>query len=196
MILFPRDLILEDERARLRLLRKEDFEFLLPFAEAEPDLWQYSTASAAGRDGMICYLDQAFREYQLQKEYPFIVFDKQANAYAGSTRFYDIQLNHLTTQLGYTWYGKRFQQTGLNRHCKQLLLTYAFEQWGMERVEFRADLKNDRSIQSMKKLGCTPEGVLRSNKTCPEGRRDSIVLSILKTEWLSTVKQTLSQKTR
>ena len=51
----------------------------------------------------------------------------------------------------------------LNRHCKFLMLSYAFEQWGMERVEFRADFRNNRSIQAMKDIGCTVEGVIRKN---------------------------------
>ncbi len=196
MIPFPTDLVLEDERILLRSLQKEDMEFLLPFAEKEPELWTYSAVSAAGKEGLTSYMEHAFREREVQKEYPFIIFDKRANAFAGSSRFYDIQLVHSTTQLGYTWYGKRFQRTGLNRHCKLLMLSYAFEQWGMERVEFRADLKNEKSIQAMKNIGCTVEGILRSHMTIPQGRRDSIVLSILKREWFDTVKENLLSKIR
>ena len=196
MISFPQDLSLEDERVLLRPLQPEDVKFLLPFAETEPELWTYSAVSAAGKAGLANYLEHVFRERALQKEYPFIIFDKQVNAYAGSSRFYDIQPAQSTTQLGYTWYGKKFQRTGLNRHCKLLMLSYAFEQWGMERVEFRADLKNERSIQAMKDIGCTVEGILRSNTVKPGGRRDSIVLSVLKREWFDTVKKNLIGKIR
>jgi RimJ/RimL family protein N-acetyltransferase len=196
MTIFPQDLILEDDRVLLRPLEEADLRFLVPFAESEPDLWKFSSGPPAGESGMAGYVERAVQERLLQKEYPFIVFDKQAGAYAGSTRFYDIQTAQATTQLGYTWYGRKFQQTGLNRHCKLLLLTYAFEPWGMERVEFRADLRNERSIEAMKKLGCTVEGVLRKNLTIPGGRRDSIVLSILKEEWFRSVKRLLMKKTR
>ncbi|HSU27662.1 MAG TPA: GNAT family protein, partial [Chitinophagaceae bacterium] len=130
-----------------------------------------------------------------RKEYPFIVFDKKTNTYAGSTRFYDIQQGYHTTQLGYTWYGGAFQRTGLNRHCKLLLLSFAFEEWMMERVEFRADASNDRSITAMKAIGCIEEGILRSHIPTVEGRRrDSIVLSILKDEWNQGVKELLRKK--
>ena len=196
MIPFPRDLVLEDDRVLLRPLEEEDVKFLLPFAETEPEIWTYSAVSAAGKSGLANYLEHAFRERALEKEYPFIIFDKLVNACAGSSRFYDIQPVQSTTQLGYTWYGKRFQRTGLNRHCKLLMLGYAFEQWGMERVEFRADLKNERSIEAMKNIGCTAEGVLRSNMPVPGGRRDSIVLSILKKEWFDSVKKNLMEKIR
>jgi RimJ/RimL family protein N-acetyltransferase len=194
MIQFPGDLELEDERVLLRPLQKDDLKFLLPFALNEPEIWTYSSISAAGESGMSAYLEYALREKHLKHEYPFIIFDKLANQYAGSSRFYDIQCAFSTTQLGYTWYGKKFQRTGLNRHCKLLMLSYAFEQWRMERVEFRADLRNNKSIQAMKKIGCTVEGVLRKNMPLEDGRRDSIVLSILKDEWFDTVKKNLQKK--
>jgi len=197
MMVFPENILLENERVLLRPLENEDLNFLLPFAEQEPDLWSYSAISAAGKQGMADYIEAALRERDLKKEYPFIVFDKKTNMYAGSTRFYDINLFFKSTQLGYTWYGKKFQRTGLNRHCKLLLLGYAFEQWGMERVEFRADLRNERSVNAMKNIGCTVEGVLRSNMPVVDGRRrDSIVLSILKNEWFDSVKKNLQEKTR
>ena len=140
------------------------------------------------------YLDIAFKSKKEQKSYPFIVFDKRTNLYAGTTRFYDYQPVHNTVQLGYTWYGKDFQGTGLNKNCKFLLLQFAFEHMKVQRVEFRADNTNKRSIAAMKSIGCTEEGVLRSNCVTPTGRRDSIVLSILRYEWFSRVKRELLKK--
>jgi RimJ/RimL family protein N-acetyltransferase len=64
----------------------------------------------------------------------------------------------------------------------------------MERVELRADNENQRSISAMKSIGCIVEGVLRSNTYKPNGgRRDSIVLSILKEEWDNTIKKKLKE---
>ncbi len=110
-------------------------------------------------------------------------------------RFYDINPAFKTLQLGYTWYGRKFQRTGLNRHCKFLLLSFAFEDLGMERVEFRADNNNERSIAAMKSIGCKVEGVLRSHMPTrdPNVRRDSIILSILKDEWFGGVKENLER---
>jgi len=186
---------LQDERVLLRPIEESDFEHLLPFSLNEPDIWKYSLTTAAGEDNLRKYLHVAISNMLSKKEYAFIVFDKMANQYAGCTRFYDIQQQYQTTQLGYTWYGKAFQRTGLNRHCKLLLLTYAFEEWGMERVEFRADALNEKSIMAMKAIGCVPEGTLRNNMPTAAGtRRDSVVLSILKEEWFSSVKKNLLQK--
>lgn len=193
--IFSGNIILEDERVLLRPLAESDDELLLPFAMNEPELWKYSMVSPAGAEGMKSYIESALKNKKAGTEYPFIVFDKKQNAYAGSTRFYDIQQSFLTTQLGYTWYGKEFQRTGLNRHCKFLLLRFAFEQWGLERVEFRADANNNRSIEAMKAIGCKVEGILRNHMPTYTGvRRNSIVLSILKDEWLDHVKENLKKK--
>ena len=187
---------LEDDRVLLRPLQQEDFNYLLPFALKEPVLWNYSLVSAAGEEGLQNYMNITFKARDEGKEYPFIVYDKQTNEYAGSTRFYDIQNDLQTVQLGYTWYGKKFQGTGLNKHCKYLLLTFAFEQIGMERFELRADNNNERSISAMKSLGCKVDGILRSNMPTrtPGLRRDSIVLSILKDEWFGEIKEKLRKK--
>lgn len=189
------DYILEDERVLLRPLQQNDLDNLLPFALNEPDLWKFSLKSGAGKEGMKQYMAQALAAKQTGTEYPFIVFDKLSNTYAGCTRFYDIQPANLSLQLGYTWYGKAFHGTGLNKHCKFLLLQFVFEQLGANRLEFRADNNNARSIAAMKSIGCTVEGVLRQHSLKADGTwRDSIILSILKNEWFNGAKQNLKTK--
>ena len=186
---------LEDEQVLLRPIEKNDFQYLLPFALQEPEIWKYSLVQAAGEEGMKSYLDAALAGRERENEYPFIVFDKRTKTYAGCTRFYDMQLSNKSLQLGYTWYGKNFQGTGLNKRCKLLLLSFAFEKMGIERLEFRADNNNQRSIAAMKSIGCEVEGVLRSHlPTLDGGRRDSIVLSILKSEWEHGGKERLIAK--
>lgn len=191
---FKQDYILENEVVRLQALKASDLEELVKFAIAEPTLWLYSLQSAHGRENMTKYINTALKNKAAETSYPFIVFDKRKKLYAGSTRFYDYNTTHNTTQLGYTWYGKDFWGTGLNKNCKYLMLEFAFEKLGLERVEFRADNNNARSIAAMKSIGCTVEGVLRSNCASPTARRDSIVLSILKKEWFDAVKETLKAK--
>ena len=187
--------VLEDERVLLRPLRLDDWKNLLPFSLNEPDTWTYSSVTGAGEENMKALIRQALDWRQEGHHYPFIVFDKNAKAYAGITRFYDIQPANQMLQLGYTWYGKDFRGMGLNKHCKYLLLQFAFEQLGMERVEFRADARNNRSIAAMKSIGCKAEGIIRSHAPLREGgRRDSVILSVLKPEWDAEVKARLKSK--
>lgn len=193
---FSDNIILEDDLVLLRPLQESDVENLLEISINEPETWKYSLVGADGKENLINYIQSAIKAREEKREFPFIVFDKKSQKYAGSTRFYDIQLPYKTVQLGYTWYGSAFRGTGLNKHCKFLLLQFAFETLGLERVEFRADNSNERSIAAMKSIGCKVEGVLRSHMptTNSEVRRDSIVLSILKNEWFEGVKENLKRK--
>ncbi|MBK9735237.1 MAG: GNAT family N-acetyltransferase [Saprospiraceae bacterium] len=192
---FKEDIILEDDFVMLRPLLSSDIDNLQSFVINEPDIWKYSLLQIKTVDDLQKYIVKAVEARAQEKEYPFIVFDKRSKSYAGCTRFYDIQLEYKSMQLGYTWYGSSFQGTGLNKHCKLLLLTYAFENMGLERVEFRADNRNERSKHAMQSIGCVVEGIFRNHlPTIEGGRRDSIVLSILKEEWLGGVKQKLIHK--
>jgi RimJ/RimL family protein N-acetyltransferase len=178
------DLILEDERVLLRPLVQDDVANLSAYVNDEPTLWKYALTPITTEQEFQQYIATAEEARGLQTAYPFIVFDKLQNKYVGSTRFYDIQLEASTTQFGYTWYSESTWGTGLNEHCKLLLLNFAFETIGFERVEFRADNRNKRSIAAMQKIGCTVEGILRNHLPTRDGtRRDSIVLSMLKEEW-------------
>ena len=178
------DVILEDERVLLRPMVQADVANLSAYVKDEPTLWKYALTPIITAQEFEQYIATAVETRHLKSAYPFIVFDKLQNKYVGSTRFYDIQLEASSTQLGYTWYSEKTWGTGLNEHCKLLLLSFAFETIGFERVEFRADNRNKRSIAAMQKIGCTVEGILRNHLPTSDGtRRDSIVLSMLKKEW-------------
>jgi RimJ/RimL family protein N-acetyltransferase len=190
---FESDIILENERVLLRPLQLSDGSLLAHYVNEEPDLWQYSLAAIHNSADLENYIQTAIEAREHQTAYAFIVFDKLLNEYVGCTRFYDIQVAFQTTQIGYTWYSKKCWGTKLNENCKHLLLEFAFDQMGLERVEFRADNNNKRSIAAMQKIGCTIEGVLRNHLPMPNGkRRDSIVLSILKEDWNASLKQALA----
>ncbi len=192
---FIENYVLETEMVRLEPLQLSHIPNLLTYSLHQPEIWQFSSIPAIGEANFKNYIQIALDQREKLIEYAFVVYDKRTNAYAGSTRFYDIQLQNKTLQLGYTWYGTQFHGTGLNKHCKYLLLEFAFEKMGMERVEFRADNTNERSKAAMKSIGCKVDGVLRSNMLKLDGtRRDSIVLSILREEWLDTVKEHLKNK--
>ena len=190
---FDEEIILENERVLLRPLQVSDGSLLGHYVNEEPDLWQYSLVAIHNSADLENYIQTAIEARAHKTAYAFIVFDKLLNEYVGCTRFYDMQLAYQTTQLGYTWYSKKCWGTKLNENCKHLLLEFAFDQMGLERVEFRADNNNKRSIAAMQKIGCTVEGVLRNHLPMPNGkRRDSIVLSILKEQWDASLKQALA----
>jgi RimJ/RimL family protein N-acetyltransferase len=194
MMDFSKDYVLENDIVKLTPLQESDYEKIISFSIHEPELWTHSLIQANSPEKLKVYINKALEGRICNNSYAFLVFDKRKNKYAGSTSFYDIQMENSTLQLGFTWYGKDFQGTGINKNCKYLMLEFAFEILKVERVEFRADNENKRSINAMKSIGCVVEGILRSNTYKPDGtRRDSIILSILKDEWDNGIKQKLKE---
>lgn len=79
---------------------------------------------------------------------------------------------------------KPFWGTPANKEAKYLLLRHAFEVLLAERVQFKVDLRNERSQRALEALGAVREGVLRKNRRLPDGTfRDDVVYSILREEW-------------
>ncbi len=56
----------------------------------EQDIWKFSLLTASGKDNMKQIFANSFGRQKRKIEYPFIVYDKRKNSYAGSTIFYDI----------------------------------------------------------------------------------------------------------
>lgn len=187
--------ILENDFVRLTPLKESDFEHLIHFSINEPELWDYNSNGPSTPENLKKYINRTLKQKENQSEYPFLIFDKLKNKYAGSTRYYNVNLEAKHLEIGFTWYGKEFQGTYLNKNCKFLLLEFAFEKLNLERVGFRANNLNSKSIAAMKSIGCVEEGILRNFNTDAQGNRiDAIVLSIIKSEWFSTVKENLKNK--
>lgn len=179
-----KEIILENERTLLRPLQASDLRLLLPVASSDDKLVQFSPKPIHTEELLREYINVALYARRAEQRYPFIIFDKQANAWAGSTSFHTFSNFDKRVEIGATWIGRQFQKTGLNRACKHLMLDYAFNTLDFERVEFRTDERNTASRTAIEKIGGKFEGIMRSHTLMSDGfRRNTAVYSILKNEW-------------
>ena len=91
-------------------------------------------------------------------------------------------------EIGGTWLAASAQRTGINVEAKLLLLTYAFEEWRVGRVDLKTDARNQRSRDAIEAIGATFEAVLRNwqpSHAKGEGGllRDTAMFSIVASEW-------------
>jgi RimJ/RimL family protein N-acetyltransferase len=185
--------VLENERVLLRPLQQEDAMLLWPVAN-DPDLWKLTSVVIAGMGDMSRYVANALKEREAGISIPFLVFDKRAQQVAGSTRFCSLAPAHKRTEVGSTWLGKQFQGSGLNKNMKLLMLQYAFEVMGMNRVELKTDERNLRSQQAMLGIGAKKEGILRNHMIHEDGWvRNSVYFGIIRQEWPETKAQLLKK---
>ena len=192
---FAKEYILENDRACLTPLKEEHFAPLKSIAK-DPEIWTYFLENGLGEENFQSYFKAALEQSKNKKEYPFAVYDKTKQQYAGMTRLYDYLPNLESMKLGHTWYGKTFQGTGLNKNCKYLLFEFAFETLKVHRIGFGVHSENIRSMRALKSVGVQTEGMLREFlPSIHQNKKANLMhLSILKNEWFEKIKEELKQK--
>ena len=91
-------------------------------------------------------------------------------------------------EIGSSWLSPAVRGTAVNPAAKLLLLTQAFEDWGVDRVDIKTDARNEVARGAIAALGATFEGVLRAWQPSlapdEEGRtRDTAMFAITPTQW-------------
>ncbi len=177
------ELILENDTVKLSLLSNVNYTHLHAVA-FQKDLIAYSPSDISTPALLSDYVTSALRAHSENTAIPFIIYDKRSSLYAGSTRFGRIDHKNKTLEIGWTWIGREFQGTGLNKQVKFLMLHYAFERMRFMKVEFRIDERNTRSRKAVEKIGGKLEGILRNNVIMIDGfRRNTCCYGILYKEW-------------
>jgi RimJ/RimL family protein N-acetyltransferase len=173
---------------------KESHEEALVKAASDGALWDLWFTSVPSSTTISSYVDFALQEYREDCAQAFVVVCKQTNEVIGTTRYCHATAEHRRLEIGYTWYAKSSQRTGVNTACKYLLLAHAFETLGCNVVEFRTHFHNLASRNAIARLGAKQDGILRSHILGTDGTlRDTVVFSIIKDEW-PTVKKSLTYK--
>ena len=195
-----REFTLEGELARLEPMRLGHVEGLLDAADEDRSTFAF-TWVPSDRAAMTAYVERGMALREAGEQVPFVTWSRREERIVGSTRFYDLtswdwsflSSNLATDQhhdrpdvasIGYTWLARSAQRSGINTEAKVLMMTYAFEQWGVRAVRLLTDARNERSRAAIARLGCTLDGVLRADRPAADGTvRDSAVFSMLANEW-------------
>ncbi|WP_341301374.1 GNAT family protein [Lysinibacillus sp. FSL H8-0500] len=174
---------LENDIVKLKPLELNDSEGLL-MAGSYPEIWSYMPLAIEKREDADNFVENALIAKQQQKEFPFIIVDKQSGDIVGSTRFMDIDKKHQRLEIGYTWLTPAYWRTAINTNCKYLLLQYCFEQLYLRRVQIKTDHNNRRSQNAIERIGAIKEGVLRNHMIRKDGTtRHTVMYSITLEEW-------------
>ncbi len=156
----------------------------LAAAARDGRLWELWFTSVPEPSQTASYIEEALEGQRAGHMLPWVVRDLASGTVAGATRFHDIAAIIDRVEIGYTWYGSRWQRTHVNTACKLLLLTHAFEQLDCKVVGFRTDNFNFASQRAIQALGARKDGVIRHHHPRRDGTvRDSVMYSILASEW-------------
>lgn len=189
--MIPAGLILETQKVLLRPVEEDDYDEFLQLAKQDAAMWQYFSLNLGDEVQLTQWMEMGFADKKAGTRRPFTIIEKATGKIAGSSSMGNISYHDLRLEIGWSWLGKDFRSTGINRHAKFSMMNYAFEQLHFERVEFKTDVENARARKGLQNIGGIEEGILRSHMTMWNNRRrTSIYYSVLKDEW-PALKQTI-----
>lgn len=184
---------LDGKFVRLEPMRFDHLDALFAVG-MDKSLWQLTTNVMETFGDMRNYVETALADFEKKNALPFVTIEKSSNKIVGSTRFGNIDVKNLRTEIGWTWINPEWQRSYVNTEAKLLMLTHAFEVWECIRVELKTDVLNEKSRNAMLRIGAKEEGIFRRHIITETGRyRDSVYFSIIDSEWES-VKSNLQNK--
>ena len=174
---------LENDVVQLRLIAHGDVDRILEAAK-DPNIWVHMPYTLLTEEEVVQYVEKAVEEHETDQAYKFVILNKKTGKIIGSTTLFDISLQHKRLEIGHTWITPAYWRTNINTNCKYLLLTYCFEQLGLQRVQIKTDHENIRSQKAIERLGATKEGILRNHMIRKDGTiRHTVMYSIIQEEW-------------
>lgn len=198
--------ILAGRHVRLEPLAHTHIPGLVAAAREDPELYRWSSVPQGVME-MAQYVDTALGWREQGSALPFATMRAEDDTVIGSTRFFDLErwawpAGHPHSrrsgfdecEIGYTWLASSASRTAANTEAKLLMLTHAFEAWGVHRVCFHTDVRNERSRAALERIGAHFEGVLRAHRLAADlSPRDSARYSIVGAEW-PRLKQHLQER--
>ena len=103
---------------------------------------------------------------------------------AGGIGYHFIDWVDRKVEIGY-WLGESFQGKGLVTKACRTLITYAFTELGLNKVEIHCATENIRSCAIPKRLGFTQEGILREAQWLYDHYVNMVIYGLLVREWQS-----------
>jgi ribosomal-protein-serine acetyltransferase len=101
---------------------------------------------------------------------------------AGLVGYHALDRDNRRVSIGY-WLAEDVQGRGLMTRAVSTLIDYAFDVWGLHRVEIRSAVNNTRSRALCERLGLVEEGLLREAEAFADRYHDLVVYSVLAPEW-------------
>lgn len=179
---WPEPVTLSSPQATLRPLSSEHHDALCD-AVRDGELWRLWYTAVPSPERMAAEIARRLALQATGSMLPFTVFDADGRV-VGMTSYMHIDAVHRRLEIGSTWTAASAQRTGLNTHCKRLLLGHAFDALDCIAVELRTHRLNTQSRRAIERLGAQLDGVLRAHQRSADGSlRDTAVYSITAAEW-------------
>ena len=168
----------------IRLVPMNEGHAHLCVGQIDPALFRYFTIGGPREDSLLGWSNFLRAIYAADAVAAYAIIDPTTDQILGGTSYMEIRPAQRTIEVGFSWIRPEFQRTHVNPAAKYLMLTTAFDEYEMNRVQLKCDNRNEQSKANILKLGAKFEGVLRQHIIMVDGFiRDTAMFSIIRAEW-------------
>ena len=173
---------LTDGRVVVRALEEKDLErYLGAFAEGESLLTLVGFEEPPDREAAERWFAENWVEPPELRVWEFAIADAETDEFLGTMMFHSLHWRHKRAEIG-AWIAEDARDRGVGKAAFQLLLDWAFDDLGLERIEITALPENENVPHIVESFGFTYEGTMRK-RNFERGRRvDLLLWGLLKDE--------------
>jgi ribosomal-protein-serine acetyltransferase len=168
----------------LRLLEESDADELYALIDANRAHLARWLPWAAGqtREGTLQFIRGVRGQIAHNNGFQAAIVD--SGRIVGVIGFHGIDWQHRSTSIGY-WLAEDAQGRGTMTRAARAMVDRALRVWGLNRVEIRASIENERSRTLIERLGFQLEGIARGAFRLADGFHDDAVYAMLAADWRS-----------
>jgi RimJ/RimL family protein N-acetyltransferase len=167
------------EKIFLRLMEERDIPDKVRWVN-DPEIRKILISDLISESGTKTWFLKASASHS-RKE--FIICLNESNESIGFTSIKNIDRTNLKAEMSLLLGNKEYWGHGYAKEARKLLLDYAFNELGLNRIYTFNWVKNGKIISLNKKLGFIIEGELRQDIFFNGEFRNMVIMSILKKEW-------------
>ena len=173
---------LTTDRLILRILSPEVYDFIYQNLSEEEQMKflglsseEELTKEKNKYDQGLSMFNKSFRGFQL--------IDKASDKIIGWCGYHIWYTEHSRAEIGYGLFDDAFKQKGLMSEALPTIIEYGFITMKLHRIEALAATYNIPSVKLLDKLNFKREGVLREHYLVDDRMEDSVVYSLLRSEF-------------
>jgi ribosomal-protein-alanine N-acetyltransferase len=179
---WQRDLpVLQGAGFQLRELRRSDATSLFALLTSE-EVARFITPPPTSVGGFERFVEYAHRRRSQGEFVCFAVVPEGLDTAVGIFQVRALDASFSTAEWGFAL-GSAFWGRGLFRQGAELVMAFAFDQIGVNRLEARAMAANERANGALRKVGARKEAVLRQSMAKGGQLHDEHLWAIVETDW-------------
>ena len=173
--------VLTGNAFHLRELRASDAASLFAMLTTE-EVARFISPPPTSVEGFVKFIDWTHRRRAEGKHVCFAVVPDGHDAAVGIIQFHALEDGFGVAEWGFAL-GSAYWGTGLFAGAASLVLDFAFDSVGVQRMEARAVSINGRGNGALRKMGAVQEATLRQSFSKGLQRYDQYLWSILPSDW-------------